>query len=282
VEERTAELHQSNLALQSANGRLKNNFLTSIKLFTALIELRDDRLAGHSRRVADSARRLAHAMALDTKQVQEVFVAGLLHGIGMVGFDDALLQTPVASMSPRQLEVFRKHPARAEQLLMPLAELKPVLQIIAAQMERFDGSGYPEGSSGRHIPLGARILAVASDYDSMQIGLLEPHHLSPRQAQELLHKRSGHAYDASVVEAFLNRCVDQVEQVPADSAPTTRAIGSADLVDGMVLAQDLSSPTGMLLLVSGHVLDAAVISKIIAFERSIETRLTLHVVMGST
>lgn len=282
VQARTAELRQANAALHGANDRLKSNFLTSIKMFTALIELRDNRLAGHSRRVADTARRLAHAMALDNKQVQEVFVAGLLHAIGMVGFDDELLQTPVAAMTPRQLEVFRKHPARAEQLLMPLAELKSTVDIIAAQLERFDGSGYPQGTAGKHIALGARILAVASDYDSLQIGLLEPRLLGPQEARDLIRQRGGQRYDPAVVAVFLDIQRDLAQDEPAaatatTTAASTRTVASRELAVGMVLARDMTSPTGLLLLTAGHVLDDAVIRKISGFEHSIGGRLSATV-----
>lgn len=54
--------------------------------------------------------------------------------IGKVGFDDELLGTPVSVMSPRQLDIYRKHPQRAEQLLMPLAKLKSTVEIVAAQL----------------------------------------------------------------------------------------------------------------------------------------------------
>ena len=280
VQARTMELKQANGALQSANERLKSNFLTSIKMFTGLIELRDNRLAGHSRRVADTARRLAHALGQENKHVQEVFVAGLLHAIGMVGFDDELLQTPVASMTPRQLEVFRKHPARAEQLLMPLAELKTTVENIAAQLERFDGSGYPQGIPGKHIPLGARILAVASDYDSLQIGLLEQRQLSRQEAQDLIRQRSGHYYDPVVVTAFLDIYRDLVQDDLAVSTATTRSVTSRELETGMVLARDMTSPTGLLLLTAGHVLDDAVIRKICSFERSIGGRLSATIWVG--
>lgn len=280
VQARTAELKQANGALQSANDRLKSNFLTSIKMFTGLIELRDNRLAGHSRRVADTARRLAHAQGLDNKQVQEVFVAGLLHAIGMVGFDDELLQTPVASMTPRQLEVFRRHPARAEQLLMPLAELKTTVEIIAAQMERFDGSGYPRGIPGKHIVLGARILAVASDYDSLQIGLLEQRQLGRQEAQDLIRQRSGQYYDPVVVKAFLEIYRDLAQDDLPVCTATTRSIASRELAAGMVLARDMTSPTGLLLLTAGHVLDDAVIRKITGFEHSIGARMSATVWVG--
>jgi response regulator RpfG family c-di-GMP phosphodiesterase len=280
VQARTAELKQANGALQSANDRLKSNFLTSIKMFTALIELRDNRLAGHSRRVADTARRLAHGLGLDNKQVQEVFVAGLLHAIGMVGFDDELLQTPVAFLTPRQLEVFRRHPARAEQLLMPLAELKTTVEIIAAQLERFDGSGYPQGIPGKHIALGARILAVASDYDSLQVGLLEQRQLSRQEAQDLIRQRSGQYYDPAVVTAFLDIFRDLAQDDLPVSTATTRSVASRDLATGMVLARDMTSPTGLLLLTAGHVLDDAVIRKITGFEHSIGSRLSATIWVG--
>lgn len=280
VQARTAELKQANGALQSANERLKSNFLTSIKMFTALIELRDNRLAGHSRRVADTARRLAHALGQENKHVQEVFVAGLLHAIGMVGFDDELLQTPVASMTPRQMEVFRKHPARAEQLLMPLAELKTTVENIAAQLERFDGSGYPQGISGKHIPPGARILAVASDYDSLQIGLLEQRQLSRQEAQDLIRQRSGQQYDPVVVTAFLDIYRDLAQDDLPVSTATTRTVASRELATGMVLARDMTSPTGLLLLTTGHVLDDAVIRKITSFERSIGGHLSATIWVG--
>ena len=273
VQARTVELKQ-------ANDRLKSNFLTSIKMFTALIELRDNRLAGHSRRVADTARRLAHALAMDNRQVQEVFVAGLLHAIGMVGFDDELLQTPVSAMTPRQLEVFRKHPARAEQLLMPLAELKSTVEIIAAQLERFDGSGYPQGIPGKHIALGARILAVASDYDSLQLGLLEPRQLGHQEALDLIRQRSGLRYDPAVVTAFLDIYRDLAQDDLPVTTATTRTLASRELAVGMVLARDMTSPTGLLLLTAGHVLDDAVIRKITGFEHSIGSRLSATIWVG--
>jgi len=277
VEARTAELKQTNLALYGANERLKNNFITSIKMFTALIELRDVKLAGHSRRVAELARRLAQTLEQDNKQAQEIFVAGLLHAIGKVGFNDELLGTPVATMTPRQMEAYRKHPARAEQLLMPLSELKGPVEIISAQLERYDGSGYPRGLAGRHIPMGARILALASDYDSLQIGIYEKRQLSPQQAQAVVLQGSGHCYDPAVVNALvqLNRSANY--EAVHSTAPETKSVKSQDLMAGMVLSKDLMSPSGLLLLTSGHVLDETIIRKITGFERSIDLKLTAEI-----
>jgi len=277
VEQRTAELRQANAALLGANERLKSNFLTSIKMFTALIELRDQKLAGHSRRVAEQARKLAQTLALDTKQVQEIFVAGLLHAVGKVGFDDSMLGTPLSAMSPQQLALYRKHPRRAEQLLMPLSELKSTLEIITAQLEHYDGSGFPNGVAGRHIPLGARVLAVAIDFDSLQIGVAEARALSEQQALAVIQQGRGQVYDPLVVDALVGLYGNRpVEEVPPE-APREVSLHSAELKDGMVLAHDLISPSGLLLLTAGHVLDEAVIRKIQSFERSLGRRLTAEV-----
>lgn len=277
VEQRTSELRHANAALLGANERLKNNFLTSIKMFTALIELRDSKLSGHSRRVADLARRLAQTLGLDVRQVQEVFVAGLLHAIGKVGFDDALLGTPVAGMNPHQLDIYRKHPKRAEQLLMPLNELKSTVEIIGAQLECYDGSGYPNGVASRHIPLGSRILAVASDFLGLQVGVQEVRPLSAQQALAVIQQGKGHRYDPLVVDALgMLEGISTAQQEIVD-APTEKAVRSQELQAGMVLARDLISPSGLLLLTAGHVLDDAVIRKIAAFERSIDVKLIANV-----
>ena len=277
VQARTQDLRQSNAALAGANEHLKNHLITSIKMFTALIELRDPKLAGHSRKVADLARRMAQALNVDKQQAQDLFVAGLLHGIGKVGFDDALLKVPVSTMTARQLEIYRKHPVRAEQLLMPLSELKAAVDLIGSQLERHDGSGYPKGIAGRKIPLGVRILAVAIDFISLQAGLLQPQQMTPAQAHAEVMGQRGHHYDPDVVDALTSLLGQLAQDQQSASARGVKTVTSKELESGMVLSKDLLSPSGMLLLTAGHVLDDAVIGKITSFERSIGWQLTADV-----
>jgi len=280
VAERTAELNQSNTALLAANDQLKNNFITSIKIFTSLIELRAAHLSGHSRRVADTARRLAQKLGLGNKQAQEVFVAGLLHNIGKVGFDDDTLNTPVVMLNTAQLQAFRKHPARAAQLLFPLPELKGAADIIAAHLERFDGAGYPDRLAGEKIPLGARILIVAADYDALQIGILAQRKLAPSKALDAIMDGSGKRYDPKVVAALVTLMGEGVHSAAAAPAPVDTVRKVRDLLPGMVLARDLMTPSGLLMLTAGHVLDDAVIGKIMDFEKSMGLHLAVEVEPG--
>jgi response regulator RpfG family c-di-GMP phosphodiesterase len=263
--------------LQLVNDRLKNNFLTSIKVFVSLIEMRQKNLVGHSRRVAELAKKLALQVGLDGKQAQEIFVAALLHEIGKVGFPDELITTPVVMLNTRQLEEFRKYPERAEAALMPLEELKGAVQIITNHLERFDGAGYPRHLSGQSIPIGSRVLSVASDYDALQIGLLAQRKLEPGQAQDVILQGAGRRYDPVVVDALMVLCGALPKGQVRQDRWTEVTTSSLGLRPGMKLSRDLVTPSGLLMLTASHELDEALIKKIIDFERTNGLNLTAEV-----
>lgn len=270
--------------LTQVNERLKNNFVVSLKVFASLIESRRTQMAGHSRRVADLARKVATRLELEPVLVQEVFVAGLLHEVGKLAFSDDLIDTPVANMKPWQLQDYRAHPARAEQLLMPLQDLRGVAGSIGAQLERFDGGGYPNHLRGRAIVIGARILAVCADYDNLQIGVLAPRHLKPREAQAVIETSSGKRYDPWVVEAFLAvlngdppKSASKVAVSPIKVAPNELVLGGSDLVENMILSRDLFSPSGLMMLPAGNAFSERLIDKVLAFEKGAGVPLTIYV-----
>lgn len=277
VAQRTAELCVSNAALQQANDQLKSNFVTSIKVFSTLLEIRGGNLSGHSRRVADLSRRLAVKLQLDSKLVQEIFVAALLHEIGKVGFSDELLRTPVSTMTAAQLDLYRKHIVQAEQLLMPLPDLKCATEIICAQFERFDGTGFPAKIAQKTIPVGARILALASDFDSLQIGTLAPRRITPDEAKIIILHSSGKRYDPEVVAAFVELQGGGVKDDADNGRVLEQAVVPRDMQVGMVLSRDLITPAGLLMLATDHVLDERLIPKIKDFERSGGLQLTAYI-----
>jgi hypothetical protein len=121
---------------------------------------------------------------------------------------------------------------------------------------------------------------VARDYDSLQIGLLEPRQLGRQEAQDLIRQRSGQRYDPAVVTKFLDIYRDLAQDDLPVSTATTRTVASREMAVGMVLARDMTSPTGLLLLTAGHVLDDAVIRKIAGFEHSIGSKLSATIWVG--
>lgn len=277
VEARTTELQHASASLRTVNGQLKASFMTSLKAFTALVELRGGNLAGHARRVADLARRMAQMLELDAQQVQEIFVAGLLHEIGKVGFADELLDTPLLAMTVPQLERYRQHPTRAAQLLTPLPDLRGAADIIASQLERFDGTGHPRRLLEQAIPLGARILALASDYDNFQIGTLALRRVDAAEALAIIVQSSGKRYDPMLVRVMEALLGGRRTDMPDPALAPDLALRACDLHHGMVLSRDLITPSGLLMLSAQHVLEDKIIRKIMAFEQSAGLQLTIRV-----
>jgi len=279
VAQRITELTVANDALQKAHEQLKSNFITSIKVFSALVELRGGKLAGHSRRVADLARRMATKLGLDSRHTHDVFVAALLHEIGKVGFGDDMLNTAIVNLTPRQLDLYRRHPARAEQLLTPLPDLKGSTELIAAQFERFDGTGHPRRLAHDAIPLGARILVLASDYDNMLSGTLAKRELGEPEARALVEKNRGKRYDPKVVDALLAVLDATALDGLQKTTVAERKVTVGQLQVGMVLSRDLITPSGLMMLSAQHVLDDRMIRKIADFEKSAELSLFAYVRM---
>ena len=265
VQARTVEL-------AGANEKLKNSFLTSIKVFANLIDLREATLAGHSRRVADLSRKIANKLELSPRDAQDVFVAGLLHDIGKIGLPDVLLTRAVTQMSGDDLGLYRKHPVKGEQSLMALEELRGVAKLIRSHHERFDGQGYPDALAGQAIPIGARILALVNDFDGLQIGIVGSRRLGPEEAKKLVVDGRGKRYDPLVVDAFL-LLTGKVEKEHTNEI----AIAAADLKPGMAMARDLVSRGGALLLAADYLLDDKLIRQIQEFEESDGARLTIYI-----
>jgi response regulator RpfG family c-di-GMP phosphodiesterase len=272
VEARTLQLKLSRDAAIAANDKLKHNFVTTIKVISSMLEMRGGALSGHARQVADLARKIAVHLKLDAREAQDVFVAGLLHDLGKIGYSDDMLATPLTMLHGEELGLFRKHPLRAEQLLMPLEDLRGSAAILRAQLERFDGNGFPDGVAGLAIPLGARILALAVDYFNLQQGAMVQRHLRADEAKSLVINASGTRYDPHVVNAFRQ----VVDGGGGDEAGGVEVL-SGELVPGMVLARDLVSRDGLMLLAADHVLDARMIQQVQDFEAKSGGRLPIRV-----
>jgi response regulator RpfG family c-di-GMP phosphodiesterase len=139
-------------------------------------------VSGHSRRVADLARKIALKLNFPATEAQDVMLAGLLHDVGKIGLPDELLSKPVSHMSGDELGLLRKHPVTGQAALMGLENLRKAGTFIRGHHERWDGQGYPDRLSGLAIPYGARVLAVANDFDALQIGTLSPRKLKQDEA----------------------------------------------------------------------------------------------------
>ena len=259
VKSRTEEIRQTSLFLESAHKELKQSYKNSIEVFANLLELRADRIAGHSRRVAEYAKAMAEMCKRSNEEVRAIYFASLLHDIGKIGLSDALINKPYSKMNPAEKQEYEKHPVMGQAVLMAIDELHDAAQIIRSHHERFDGNGYPDKLKGADIPLGARIIHVVSDYDELLHGTINGNAMESDEAQQYLLKHQQTYYDPQVVDLFIkflkvykDRGQDGVLLVTVD-----------ELKPGMVIAKDLATPDGILLLTKGHIITQPLIDRLI-------------------
>jgi response regulator RpfG family c-di-GMP phosphodiesterase len=277
VRARTEEVRQTMGFLEVAHKKLKEGYLTSLKVFSNLMELREGAMGGHSRRVADHARRLAQCLGLSDNEVQDVMFAGLLHDIGKIGLPDRLLRKPFSALTTEERAEVIKHPVTGQAALMALENLKETARLIRSHHERFDGMGFPDGLSGMAIPRGARILAVANDYDALLTGTFMSKQMTETEAREFLLEGRGKRYDPKVTDVFLEMLGGVGSSTYA--GPEVKVPSSA-LHGGMALARDLVSHDGLLLLSKDYLLDDAMIEQIRSFEQAEGRPLAIYVRPG--
>jgi putative two-component system response regulator len=103
---------------------------------------------------------------LTNAELQILRRGGILHDIGKIAIDDAIL-LKTGPLTPMEFEIIKKHPEIGENICKPLKTLRPVLPIIRYHQERFNGSGYPEGLKGQDIPIHARIIGIVDCFDAL-------------------------------------------------------------------------------------------------------------------
>ncbi len=276
VAERTAELQQALSFVEQAHGELKKSFLTSVQVFAGLVELRSNsgnaRLAGHGRRVAEHARSLGQRLGLPENEIQHIMLAGLLHDIGKLGLPDELLLKPFNTLTQEQRAQVIKHPQIGQNILMAIEKFREPALLVRHHHESFDGNGYPDRLAGIAIPQGSRILAVANDYDALQIGTLVQRPLRPEEALAYLVDNRGKRYDPAVVDAFVKLIAETQKATPVELPLRTM-----HLKPGMQVSRDLMHRDGYLLLAKGSLLTANIIAQLVKLEQTEQHTLTLYI-----
>lgn len=131
------------------------------------IEARAGCTPEHIRSIQQYAGMLAEAAALSDTDVQAVRTAALLHDIGNMAVPEHILSKP-DKLTPEEFERVKVHPRVGADILRDIPFGAPVCEFVLGHHERWDGLGYPNGLRGAAIPLGARILAIADCYTTLQ------------------------------------------------------------------------------------------------------------------
>ncbi len=201
IERRTKELDE---ALQSTIGMLGE-----------VGQFNDSDTGVHMWRMADYSAALARAIGWDDKQVKLLKLAAPMHDTGKVGIPHSILKSP-NKLTDAEWEVMRQHPAIGHQILekggSPLFQL--AAEIALAHHEKWDGSGYPSGLSGKEIPESARIVALADVFDALTMERAYKKSWTIKEAFGHIKQDANKHFDPDLVDCFLS-IEDEVREIKA-------------------------------------------------------------------
>lgn len=176
-------------------------FYGSVSALSQAIDAKDGFTRGHADRVSRIAGAVARDMGLPEREIEQIELAALLHDIGKIGVEDRIL-LKATRLEPDEKELMRRHPIYGASILEPSASLRPLVPIVLAHHENYDGSGYPNGLKGEDIPLGARIILVADAYEAMTSDRIYRKAIGHDRAMEQLNTYKGIQFDPKVVRAL--------------------------------------------------------------------------------
>jgi putative nucleotidyltransferase with HDIG domain len=180
---------------------LKRSYFDTIRAVANSVEARDPYTRGHSARVADISKVVATELEWSRRDIELIDWGGVLHDLGKVGIDDAILNKP-GKLTDEEFTIMKSHPLIGSQIIEGISFLEPVVPFILEHHERFDGRGYPRGLKGSQIAKEGRILAVADTFDAMTTDRPYRKALAARVAMDELLRVAGTQLDPEMVTAF--------------------------------------------------------------------------------
>lgn len=190
-------------ALEESQAR-RELFLSVIRLIMGAVDAKDPTTAGHSERVADLSRELAEIIGLPPKEIEEIYLAGLLHDVGKIGVPDSILNFP-GRLSDEDMAVMRKHPDIGAGIMDKIELSATVRYGIVEHHERMDGKGYPNGATRDHLSLAGRILKIADVYDALVSKRQYKDPMPGDLVYKILVEGSGKEFDPDLLNVFLSR-----------------------------------------------------------------------------
>jgi diguanylate cyclase (GGDEF)-like protein/PAS domain S-box-containing protein len=156
----------------------------------------------HCEKVSQLCARIGRAMHLDSDTLKDLELAALMHDIGKIAISERVINK-VGPLSESEYEEIKRHPEIGYHILKSVDIYTTVADCVLSHHERWDGTGYPRGLSGKNIPLIARIIAVVDTYEAMTGNRDYRSSMSLKEACDELARCSGTQFDPEIVDIFL-------------------------------------------------------------------------------
>lgn len=180
-------------------------FVGTVKALAAAIDGKDKYTRGHSERVARISVAIGKRLGMDEEELETLRMSALLHDVGKIAIDDAILKKP-AALTDAEYEIMKTHPQRGYKIMSQIPGMEAYLPGMYMHHEMVNGKGYPQGLTGDQIPLQAKIVSVADTFDAMTIDRPYSKGMELQAALERLRSFVGTRYQSDVVEALVDAC----------------------------------------------------------------------------
>ncbi len=188
--------------------------LRTIEALALAIEAKDETTGEHLQRVRVYAMALAKELGLSDDETEALRAASVLHDIGKLAVPEHIISKP-GKLTPEEFEKMKIHPIVGAEILEQVDFPYPVVPIVRAHHEKWDGSGYPYGLTGEAIPIGARILAAVDCLDALASDRQYRKALPLDDAMAKVVADSGKSFDPKVV-AILHRRYIELEKLATE------------------------------------------------------------------
>ncbi len=187
---------------QTETRRAMDVQLKTIEALALAIEAKAGCTPDHIRSIQQYAGALAVAAGLSDADVQAVWTAALLHDVGNMAVPEHILSKPDA-LTAEEFERVKIHPRVGAEILRNVPFGGPVSDMVLCHHERWDGLGYPAGLQGGDIPIGARILAIADCFSTLQSDRPYRPARTEDGAIAVLREHAGTIFDPELVDLFI-------------------------------------------------------------------------------
>jgi len=159
VEERTEQLNKKTVELENAYETLQKMNFQMVKVLAEAIEAKDKYTRGHCDRMRLICLKIGELLGISEEEKTDLEFAAVLHDLGKIGIADSILNK-IDTLSENEFDMIKEHSLIGEKIISEISTFKNVSMIIKHHHENYDGSGYPGGLKGSHIPLLSRIIAA--------------------------------------------------------------------------------------------------------------------------
>ena len=187
--------------------QVSNLHLRTIEALALAIEAKDETTGAHLQRVRVYAMELAKELGLSEDETEALRAASVLHDIGKLAVPEHIISKP-GKLTPEEFEKMKIHPIVGAEILEQVHFPYPVVPIVRAHHEKWDGSGYPNGLSGEEIPIGARILAAVDCLDALACDRQYRKALPLDEAMAKVVADAGKSFDPKVVAILRRRYIE--------------------------------------------------------------------------